>query len=269
MPLKPPRTTETEGGMDETQGRVQPIRPVWQGALIWLVGLFVFLAVVAFAVRAFLIPALSGTSSPSAAEAHLGQLQTEEALTSVPTAQPALAPTAVPTVVAAVAPTVVPTAAPATSTPVSAPAVAAATVVPTAAPTVSPELAAEVSQAYLRFFQVRADALYSNDESQLDQIAAGDALAGLRTAIEQNREAGRAIRIDVAHNYKVVAATDESADVADDYRDSSVYIDPDTKQLLPGEVVPASAADAPEVKVVYHLQQMAGVWKVVSGERFQ
>src|SRR5690349_5212529 len=105
MALKPPRTTETEGGMGESQQRVEPIRPVWQGALIWLIGLVVLLAVVGFAVRAFVVPVLSGPSSPSAAEAHLGQLQTQQALTPAPTAQPVLAPTPAPTVAIAVVPT--------------------------------------------------------------------------------------------------------------------------------------------------------------------
>jgi hypothetical protein len=136
-------------------------------------------------------------------------------------------------------------------------------------PTVPPEVAAAVAQAYLNFFQVRADALFALDGSQLDEVATGDALTGLESDIEQKKAAGHAIRIDVVHNYKVIDASDDLAEVADDYRDSSVFIDPETKQLLPGESVPSSPDDAPEVKVIYQLQNINGVWKVSQGQRYQ
>jgi hypothetical protein len=135
-------------------------------------------------------------------------------------------------------------------------------------PTVPPELAAEVSQAYLQYFQVSADALLNLDPTPLDGVASGDALKGLQDEIAQDRAAGRAIRTDVAHNFVVVTATDDQAEVADDYRDSSVFVDPVSKEPLAGEVVPASPEDAPEVRVIYDLQRIEGAWKVTGGKKF-
>jgi hypothetical protein len=224
------------------------------------VGLVVLLVVLGLAGRYLLLPVLSGnTSAPSAAEAHLSDLQTQEALAP----QPTLAPTSLPTVVpvAVVRPTLVPTAKSTVVPPT-------ATVAPAAQSTITPELISEISQAYLTYFQVRADALQNLDASHLDDVAAGDALAGLQQEIDQDRAAGRAIRTDVVHNYSVVSATDDAAEVADDYRDSSVFVDPATKEPLAGEVVPATPQDAPEVKVVYDLHRISGVWKVTGGRKY-
>jgi hypothetical protein len=55
----------------------------------------------------------------------------------------------------------------------------------------------------------------------------------------------------------------DQAQVADRYRDRSIYIDPATKQALPGEVVPATFDDAPESNVIYLLQREQGTWKVM------
>jgi hypothetical protein len=271
MALKPPRIPGAEDQTADSFGRAQPIRPVWQGALIWFVSLALFLAIVAIAVRSFLVPALSGGSStPSAAEAHLSALQTQEALAPQPTAAPAPASTTAATVAAAVvAPTAqLQMATPAATQAPTAPAVTL-TVEATPGPTISPELTAEVSQAYLRYFQVSADALLNLDPIPLDAVAAGDALAGLQTQIEEDRAAGRAIRTEVAHNFTVVSANNNHAQVADDYRDSSVFVDPATRQPLPGEVVPASPQDAPEVKVLYQLRRVSGSWKVVGGQKYE
>ena len=66
----------------------------------------------------------------------------------------------------------------------------------------------------------------------------------------------------------MVGFAGDEAEVADQYRDSSIFVDPDTHAALPGQVAPASPDVAPEVDVVYRLQRIDGVWKVVSGQRF-
>src|SRR5438132_1949695 len=159
MALKPPRVPRVDDGSSEPARPAQPIRPIWQGALIWVVGIIVVLLAVGAAARYLLLPALSGNSSTqSAAEAHLSALQTQEALTPQLTVGPTPATTPAPAAVAkpTVAPTAPPTAVQSTATPASTP-----------QPTVSPELASQVSQAYVRYFQVRADALFNLDASQL------------------------------------------------------------------------------------------------------
>src|SRR5207253_2677016 len=86
MALKQPRASGTNVDSNDSS-RAQPIRPVWQGALIWIVGLVVLLVALAVVMRTALLPALNGNpTAQSAAEAHLGALQTQQALTPLPTA---------------------------------------------------------------------------------------------------------------------------------------------------------------------------------------
>ena len=99
MALRPPRISEAEDQNADSDRRAQPIRPVWQGALIWLFGIGLLLVVVMSGFRFLLVPALSGPSAPSAAEAHLSALQTQEALTPQPTTVPVRVPTSAPAVV--------------------------------------------------------------------------------------------------------------------------------------------------------------------------
>ena len=192
-----------------------PGRPLWQQFLIGAVGVLLVVGAILLAVRFWAIPALQsrGADTGIAGEATLAALQTQQALTPRPTAtsavapavQPTLAPTAartpavttVPTPVPAVAPTLAPTSQPTplaivipaaqpTAAPSSASATAgASTSVPAANgtpypfPTASSEVAAAVSDAYLHYWSVRADALLALDSSALDQVAAGDELAAL------------------------------------------------------------------------------------------
>src|SRR5712692_127470 len=111
MALKPPRVPRTDDGESDHARLARPVRPIWQGGLIWLGGLIVLLVVLGLAARYLLLPALNGgASTQSAAEAHLSALQTQEALTPRPTVLPTPATTPVPAVVAQ--PTVAPTAPP-------------------------------------------------------------------------------------------------------------------------------------------------------------
>jgi hypothetical protein len=229
------------------------------------VGLVVVLVVLGLAGRYLLLPALSGnTSAPSAAESHLSDLQTQEALAPQPTPAPTQAPTSVPVVVVrpTLAPTAVPTAAQATVTPAVTP-----------QPTIPPALTAEVSQAYLRYFQVSADALRALNPDGLDAVATGDELQFLKDEIEKDRAAGRALDTEVEHHFSVVQLQSDQADVADAYRDSSIFVDVKTGEPLPGQLRPATPEDAPVVKEVYHLRLGTGAdgtstWKVERVDRY-
>jgi hypothetical protein len=271
MALKPPRIPGAEDQAEGSNGRAQPIRPVWQGALIWFVGLALLLAILATAVRSFLLPALSGGSStPSAAEAHLSALQTQEALTPQPTAAPARVPRAAATVVAAV---VAPTAQLQMATPVAtqgptAP-VLTLTVEATPGPTISPELTAEVSEAYLRYFQVSADALLALDPSRLAEVAADGELSALAQSIETDRAQGRALKTSLQHNFVVSSVQGDEAQVADQLRDSSFFVDPETQEPLPGQFIPNSPDAAPLVRIIYRLQRTDGSWKVTGGTKYE
>jgi hypothetical protein len=125
-----------------------------------------------------------------------------------------------------------------------------------------------VSDAYLNYFQVSGEALYNLDPSPLGTVAADDELDGLRKSIEQDRNQGRAVKTNVRHNFLVVKVQGDDAQIVDNYDDSSIFIDPTTKQPLPGQVAPASYEDAPVASVLYHLHRFDGVWKVTAGTSY-
>jgi hypothetical protein len=206
-----------------------------------------------------------------------------------PTPQPTAAPTRAPTAVSATA--AAPAATPQVATTVPAPAlvrpptttsgigattstpavsvtqVAARSATGSPVPTVDPELASQVSSAYARYWQVLADADWSNDPSALDQVAAGEQLATLRNNISEDQSLNRATRVRVQHSYSVVSAHDDQAQVEDHIQDLSVYVDPITHEPLPGEVEPSSAEAAPTTDATFQLQLLDGTWKVVSATR--
>jgi hypothetical protein len=273
MALEPPRTQIEEGGQEPPPARAA--RPLWQAVLLFGGGLIVFFLVVGFALRTWVVPAMSGASSqPSPAQATLAALQTQEAVRPVATAVVAAAPAQTPA--PAAAPVLVPAAAP-TSPPrtaAQASATSVPTAEPTAMPTVPPDLAADVSQAYLQYFQVSSDALRSLNPAGLDSVATGDELQFLLNEIQQDRAAGRALDTSVQHSFVVVSAGGDQAEVADDYRDSSIFVDPSTGVPLPGQVRPTSPQTAPEAKELYHLhRELSGdgqvVWKVEKVDRYE
>ena len=128
-------------------------------------------------------------------------------------------------------------------------------------------MAAAVSDAYLHYWSVRADALLALDSSALDQVAAGDELAALDKNIETFRGQGRALRTDVQHQFSVLTVINDQAVVTDHFRDSSIYVDPATHEPLPGQVAPASPDEAPEIGVLYKLELIDEEWKVVQGQK--
>jgi hypothetical protein len=121
-----------------------------------------------------------------------------------------------------------------------------------------------VSGAYNRYWQVKADAFYLLDASQLSDVATGAELSRLEQRISDSQANDRATRVRVQHDFVVVSAQGDQAEVADDYRDFSVWIDPSTHQPLPGQTEP-TADTAPEHKVLIDLQLSDGTWKVADG----
>jgi hypothetical protein len=199
---------------------------------------------------------------------------TPEVATTVPAAAPQPATTAAPAA-ATSAPTPVGTQASAPggqtepARTVTAEAAGSEAATPTPLPTVAPELAAEVSDAYTRYWQAKANAFLALDSAPLDAVAAGNELAALRKDIDDDRAQGRAIRVKVQSNFIVLYANEDQAQVADRLRDLSVYVDPSTQQPLPGEAEPVSSELAPEIHAIYQLRRIDGVWKVVDGGSVQ
>jgi hypothetical protein len=115
----------------------------------------------------------------------------------------------------------------------------------------------EVEAAYLRSWDVYADAVYDLelDEQALAEVFGGDHLATKIDEINRRIENGEAAFVRIDHDYSIELIDGSTAIVVDSYRNHQVLIDPETKQPVeedPDEVV----IDA------ITLRLMAGVWKV-------
>jgi hypothetical protein len=100
----------------------------------------------------------------------------------------------------------------------------------------------------------------------LDEVADGPELAALRQDVEKLSADGRAIKGEVQHQYSVLQVEDDQAQILDRFRDFSVYVNPATKQPLPGETRP-TLENAPLSTVVYQLRKEGATWKVVDAQR--
>jgi hypothetical protein len=137
---------------------------------------------------------------------------------------------------------------------------------PSVLPSVAPELRREVETAYSQYWDARAQAVWTLDPAPLDDVATGDELLALRRDVQQLRGEGRAIKAEVQHQFTVVSVDGDEAQVADRFRDFSIYVDPSTKKPLPGQVRP-DEANAPLSTILYFLRNEGGTWKVERGER--
>jgi hypothetical protein len=177
-----PTTHEPKHLPDEIPTR--PVRGSVRMLLIGAAGVIVVLGALVGALKFLVIPGLEGSDDGSYArvQATIGALQTQQAVGPRPVTAPPAAATVQPTLAPKPAPTAapaVPTPDPGTPVPVAGSAAVNVTATPRA--TVSPALEAEVSQAYLRYFQVSSDALRVRDPSALDSVATGDELTLLST----------------------------------------------------------------------------------------
>ncbi len=131
------------------------------------------------------------------------------------------------------------------------PATAASTATTAAART--PEQ--EVEQAYLRSWDVYAEAVRELDESGLADSYAGEAHGTVTDDVERYRSANTPVRVNVEHDYRVVAVSETSATVIDGYQNHSVLLDRSTGAPLepdPNETIVDT----------YSLTNMDGTWKV-------
>jgi hypothetical protein len=182
------------------------------------------------------------------------------------TVQPPLLATAVPSTpqpaptLGATSATAIPQASP-TPTEVGTQTVAVGTTsTPAATPTVDPVLAAEIGRAYEAYWRVRSQAVLQLDPTHLADVMDGEHLAAIGDRIEEMRAEGKAIKTRVALNYTVVEASEVTASVVDRIEDNSYYVAPGTEQPLT-----EPAADV--LLVMYRLQKISGVWKVVDSVR--
>jgi hypothetical protein len=131
----------------------------------------------------------------------------------------------------------------------------------TPVPTVDSEVAAEVVAAYKHYWDVRADALLNLDPTHLPEVSADPHLTVLQDGIEQLKSEGHAIRTDVQLNFRVLSTASNIAIVADNVIDSSVYVDPETREPLTDDDE-ANKLTAGS-KVEFKMQRFDDTWKVV------
>lgn len=125
----------------------------------------------------------------------------------------------------------------------------------------TPSGAQEVEQAYLKYWEVYSEAMYTLRTSRLSEVAAGERLEQAVVEVEKLKAQGKAAKIDVEHHFFVFDATANSAKVHDEYVNNSYAIDPETKQPVGAPGKSESIIDT------YFLERIDGVWKVVRGVR--
>lgn len=264
------REVGTKARSTERRGEPSPARVFILGAIV----IVVLVAAVLAAIRTFVFPIWEanseGVRQVATAQAQLSVAMTQEALTPAPTATTEVGAPVQPTSVQMALPTstsiVVQATAPTTPIPLFAGTPIAAAL--PALPTPTADQAAEIAAAYEEYFNVTSDALLNLDASKLSDVAADQELAALEQNIQEDRSQERALDTNVEHDFYVIGYLGDEAEVADRYKDSSIYVDPVTHAPLPGQVAPASPDVAPTVSVIYRLRRIDGTWKVVSGQRF-
>ena len=126
---------------------------------------------------------------------------------------------------------------------------------PTTTTTLSVE--AEVEAAYLRSWDVYADAVLTFDTSKLATAYSGPALEVVSADVEELRQANTPARMDVDHDYEIEVDVESGlARVIDRYKNHSVLLDGETKATIepdPDELIEEE----------YLMQNTGGAWKVI------
>lgn len=117
------------------------------------------------------------------------------------------------------------------------------------------EVRAEVETAYLRYWEVLAEATESLDASRLPEVMSGEALELARGLIEEQRAKNEPLRTQVEHNYRIVIIDEATASVDDTFRDRTVRLDPDTRE-------PTGPPADRMIRNSYTMKKENGVWKV-------
>lgn len=141
-------------------------------------------------------------------------------------------------------------------------ATAATATVPTATATPSHDaLVAEVSAAYLAYWDAYADAVLHLDITRVERFAAGAELESIREEIEKLRADGVALRVVVEHDFAVIDITGTVGLVEDQIVDNTFYVD--AKTLEP----PTAAGSGDTYRDLVRLERLDGRWIVTSGAR--
>lgn len=120
----------------------------------------------------------------------------------------------------------------------------------------------EVEAAYLRSWDVYAEAVYNLelDEEALAEVYADPLLSVLADEIRGRIDDGRASLVDVEHDYQVEMTGNDTAAVIDSYLNHQVLIDPVTKGPVEAD---------PDMQIIdaFTLRLVDGSWLVFDQRR--
>lgn len=125
---------------------------------------------------------------------------------------------------------------------------------------VDPALVAVVHEAYLRAWEVWAEACLMLDSTLLEAAFASPELDRARSYVRQLRASGRALRLDAAHRVTVLEIDGDTALVLDELTDRSLYIDPATRMLLPPGAQPTPTGTE---RLQCRLRRTETGWRVI------
>jgi hypothetical protein len=121
--------------------------------------------------------------------------------------------------------------------------------------TEAPTVEDEVEAAYLRSWEVYAEAMLELDGSSLGKVFSGAALQAARTELADLREANERALYEIEHDY-TIDVKGEEAFVVDNYINHSVTLNGSTRE--PIEPDPNNRR-----KQVFVLQRDGSAWKVI------
>jgi hypothetical protein len=128
---------------------------------------------------------------------------------------------------------------------------------PVATSTTPSDPRVQVEQAYLRAWDVWADALVKLDASGLSESFTGRALQLITAQVAEQKGKNQPVRIRAEHNYTITLTDAQTASVDDRYINHNVRLDPNT--LEPIEPDP----DNPEHRS-FTLKLVDGTWKIAT-----
>lgn len=128
-------------------------------------------------------------------------------------------------------------------------------------PTSTPDPGAEVITAYLRYWELYAEAVLNLDHNVLIGVASEEELQQVQAEIETLRADGVALRVVIEHRPTVIELTDTTATVFDEMTNNSFYVDPETHEPPEGEGSGETLVDT------FFLEKVDGQWIVVHSIR--
>lgn len=128
-------------------------------------------------------------------------------------------------------------------------------------PTTTPDAKAEVIAAYLRYWDLYAEAVLNLDHSGLIGAASHEELQQVQEEIETLRAQGVALRVVIEHRPTVIELTATTATVFDEMTNNSFFVDPETHEPPEGEGSGETLVDT------FFLEKVDGQWIVVHSIR--